>query len=487
MEKALIAIVGFTHFLLGLTTLSAQEMGSADDPEIRINDFLSGGIANGFSGAILVARDGKIVINKGYGMADKARSIPNTPTTVFDVGSVTKQFTATAVLKLSQSGKLKVTDSLSTFFDDVPNDKADITVHQLLTHSAGLTDTIGRDFDQISTELYFSTLFATELIHSPGSRYSYSNAGYSVLARIIELVSDQEYEQFLNENLFDPAGMTHTGYLIPDWTEDSLARGYARSTFDRGSMVTRYQEDRKVSWNLKGNGGINSTHEDMHKWYVALKQNEFFTRSKFEEMTKPHIERTSDLGYSHYGYGWGIEFSDGRTRKIAHNGSNGLFSHSFIWSLEEDVAIIYSTNAGSVAVERLGHEVDKTISNVEYLAKPIKKDIYLFVLDFVETNSPVQSDELFAMIKENYFSDFQNSDVLNKLGYDILEIGNNVEWAIELFKLNVRLFENEANVWDSLGDGYLANDQSKEAIESFARAVELGSEGTQEKLEELLK
>ena len=122
------------------------------------------------------------------------------------------------------------------FFKDIPSDKKKITIHQLLTHSAGLLDVIGEDdFDHIPTEEFFKRLFNTQLLHKPGTKYLYSNAGYtSILARIIELESGNDYESFLNQHLFEPAGMKHTGYLKPEWDNKLIATGYARSVIEVG-------------------------------------------------------------------------------------------------------------------------------------------------------------------------------------------------------------------------------------------------------------
>jgi len=110
----------------------------------RVDNFLT---AADLKGGVLIAKDGKVILNKGYGWADEGRKIPNTNKTIFDIGSITKQFTGAAILKLEEQGKLKTTDSITKFFKDVPADKADITLHHLLTHSAGLIDVLGGGYD----------------------------------------------------------------------------------------------------------------------------------------------------------------------------------------------------------------------------------------------------------------------------------------------------------------------------------------------------
>ena len=453
--------------------VSCTQSGESDAlPAKRIDTWLSNGVANGFSGAVLVHRKGRFVLNKGYGLADKDKAIPNTAETVFDIGSNTKQFTAAAILKLVQSGELRVEDSLSTFFEDLPADKKAITVHQLLTHSAGFTESIGSDFDAISREQFLREVFTSTLQFQPGSQYAYSNVGYSILARIIELVSGHEYEAFLHEHLFVPAGMEQTGYLLPVWKEKNLARGYARNVVDTGPMVTRYREDGGVTWHLKGNGGINSTQEDMYRWLKALKAQEILPAAMFEIFTTAHIETRN--GSSHYGYGWSITKSDRNTKRISHNGSNGRFFHSIIWLPEDDVMIIYATNADSPPVERVAYAVERMIFDKDHRADPIEKNPYFLVFEFVNLNGPDQASQLLSLIRTERKATIEPG-VLNGIGFMLIE-DERLEWAVALFELNTQLFPEDGNLWDSLGEGYLAAGRKADAVRSYERALALGPE-----------
>ena len=438
----------------------------------RIDTWLSDGVANGFSGAVLVQRKGRFILDKGYGLADKDKAIPNTSETIFDIGSNTKQFTAAAILKLVQSGEVRLEDPLSTFFEGLPADKKAITVHQLLTHSAGFTESIGRDFDAISREQFFREVFTSTLQFQPGSQYAYSNVGYSILARIIELVSGHEYEAFLHKHLFEPAGMEQTGYLLPEWNEKNLARGYARNVVDTGPMVTRYREDGGVTWHLKGNGGINSTQEDMYRWLKALKAHNILPAALFEIYTTAHIGSKSSS--FHYGYGWVITKSDRNTKRIAHNGSNGSFFHSITWLPEDDVMIIYATNADSPSVERVANTVERMIFDKEHRADPIQKNPYFLVFEFVNLNGPDQANRLLSLIRTEHKAEFEPG-VLNRIGFMLIE-RERLEWAVALFELNIQLFPDDGNLWDSLGEGYLAGGRKEEAVQSYERALALGPE-----------
>ncbi len=487
MKKIHLVLSTITILILGIVTSNAQEELNSKNTFTKIDNYLSNGSANGFSGAILVSKEGELIINKGYGFAIKDSKTLNNPNTIFDIGSNTKQFTSAAILKLVEQNKLKLTDSLSTFFKNLPIEKQSITIHQLLTHTAGFLDSLGRDFSEISQKNFFEKLFASNLLSEPGEKYSYSNTGYSILGRIIELASSQSYEAFLIEHLFKPAGMLQTGYLLPKWDTKQLSHGYNRNIIETESTITRYQEAGDVNWHLKGNGGINATQNDMLLWYKALKTNIILTPESFKKLTTPYPYTSSPKSTSSYGYGWGIKNSKANTKRISHNGSNGAFSHSLIWYPEEDIFIVYATNANSSKVEWLAYVVAKIILDEGYSPKPIKDNIYSFMMNYIKQHSSDKSNELLILLQENYADDIKNSEAINIFGNILLKSKENLEWAIALFKINVQRHLDDGNLWDSLGDGYKANDLKEDAIKSYQKAIELGYKGSQKKLTELIK
>lgn len=463
-------------------SLNAQQEYQSAILYNKINTYLTNGSNNGFSGAILVIQNDDIIINKGYGFANKDTQTRNNPNTIFDIGSNTKQFTSTAILKLVELGKLKLDDSLGKFFKDVPIKKQKITIHQLLTHTAGFSESIGRDFDKISQEEFFNQLFSSKLLSDPGEKYSYSNTGYSILARIIELVSNQTYEAFLKEYLFTPAGMQQTGYLLPKWNIEQLSRGYNRNVLETDPPVTRYKETKEVYWHLKGNGGINSTQNDMLLWYKALKSNIILTEASLKKLITPHVLAPS--GRYSYGYGWGIKNTEDNRFRISHNGSNGTFAHSILWYPKEDIYIVYATNANSSKVEYIAYTIAKIILDENYTPKPIQDNVYSYTMNYIKKHTTDTSSNLITLLKENYADDF-NSGVLNRVGNLLLRLNENLNWSLELFKINVQLYPDDGNLWDSLGYGYLANNLKKEAIKSFEKAIVLGYKDAQQKLDEL--
>src|SRR5262245_24541387 len=227
-------------FFVFVTDVNASDQPAIADGTVRgelarrLDDRMKELEAGGFSGVLLVAKDGGVILANGYGMADREKKIPATADTVICTGSLTKQFTGAAILKLESQGKLNVTDPITRYFQDVPEDKTGITLHHLLTHTAGFAGELGEDYQKIGRDEFVRLALNSKLRNRPGERYRYSNVGYSLLGAVIEGVTGKSYERYVRDQLFVPAGMTKTGYLLPRWAPAELARGYQRDGKDRG-------------------------------------------------------------------------------------------------------------------------------------------------------------------------------------------------------------------------------------------------------------
>jgi CubicO group peptidase (beta-lactamase class C family) len=256
--------------LLGFLLLAAPGCAQQQDPAAaRVDSILRAAEKSGFSGAVLVARDGNVVFERGYGMADRARRIKFGPNTVVQIGSNTKDFTAVALLQIVQSGNLRLTDSLPRFFKNVPADKRGITIGQLLEHRSGMPGSIGPDFEPLNREQLIARAMSTPLRFKPGTSQEYSNTGYSLLAAVIEVTSGLTYDQWVHDFILAPTGLTRTGFLLPRFAARDLAHGY-RDGEDRGTMLSRPHASDGPYWNLRGNGGMLSTVGEMLKFYRVL-------------------------------------------------------------------------------------------------------------------------------------------------------------------------------------------------------------------------
>ena len=316
---------------------------AADDPAAeKVARFLDDTLPRGASGSLVAARDGEMVHCGGFGMADREARVAAGCDTVYDVMSMTKQFTAAAILKLEMMGKLAVSDPIGKHIGPVPADKRGITLHHLLTHTSGLVDVLGGDYERQTRAGMLAAALESELQASPGTEYAYSNAGYSVLAAIVEKVSGMGYEQFLAQHLFAPAGMTETGYVLPGWEPDQVAVEYGPEGGPQGRPFDQAWASDGPYWNLRGNGGLLSTARDMFRWQRALDGNEVLDQRAKHKLFKPHVLEEPG-GDSYYGYGWVIlRAHDGRV--AWHNGGNDWSYGELTRLLDEGAMVFWITN-----------------------------------------------------------------------------------------------------------------------------------------------
>lgn len=295
----------------------------------------------GFSGVVLVARGDKPVFAEGFGLADRERGTRWTPATVSDIGSITKQFTGAAILKLEEDGRLSVTDPIGKYFPGVPEDKTAITLHHLLTHSSGLSDPGAYDdWTKVDTDTYLRSVLSQTLRFKPGDSFSYANANFSLLGIIIERLSGKSYESFVRERLFLPANMSDTGYLLPRWGDGRMAQGYRDGKL-WGTTLGRPMASDGPYWALRANGGIHSTANDMLRWARALLSGRVLSPASMKKYWGPHVRQGGD---SSYGYGWSIDTMPGGTRVVTHNGGNGIFFADMAIVPDADVVVFLMTN-----------------------------------------------------------------------------------------------------------------------------------------------
>ena len=363
----------------------------------------------GYSGALLVAKEGEVIFSRGYGLANRTEQTPVTPETIFTTGSVTKQFTAAAILKLEMQGKLNVQEPITKYFKNVPEDKKEITLHHLLTHSAGLKSALGSDFAEISRDEYIELAMKTPLNRPPGETYEYSNVGFSLLAAIVEQVSGQSYDAFLQEHLFNPAGMENTGYPKSNWNPKKLAHGY-QGDKDWGTFLEHKMAEDGPYWHLRGNGGVHSTTGDMYKWHLALQEDKILSKEAKEKMYTPHIREGESPSY--YGYGWSV--MDTRNGKlITHNGGNPYFAADFLRYVDRDVTIYITSNSAEQRAFRISRTIAKIAFGEDYTLPPLKvetlseadlqkTEMGRHALAFLELLGAKDDDSARNLIKEHY-------------------------------------------------------------------------------------
>jgi CubicO group peptidase (beta-lactamase class C family) len=340
---------------------AAQELAAvAGDPlGAALDGFMSRLAAYGYSGSVLVAKGGRIILHEGYGLADRAARRPYTPETLFDIASIAKQFTAAAILKLEMEGKLKVEDPLGKFFPGAPPEKAAITLHQILTHTSGLRDTFADEYDPITRDELMRRVFSSQLLGRPGRRYRYSNGGYSVLAAVVEVASGESYDEYLRGRLFEPAGMRHTGFRISPADRARLAHGYGAGG-DWGTPLDHPWAADGPYWELRGNGGILSTTGDLYRWHLALQGDRVLSAPERAKYVTPYVSE-GRFAHTDYAYGWSIGKSPTGKTEISHIGGNGYFESDFRRYVGDDAVIILSGNSIDFSALAIGDHLENRL------------------------------------------------------------------------------------------------------------------------------
>jgi CubicO group peptidase (beta-lactamase class C family) len=281
--------------------------------------------AGKFSGAVLLAQNEDILLKEAFGLADRSSGIPNQVDTRFNLGSINKMFTAIAILQLVEQGRLSVDNTIAEILPDYPNPEVarQVTVHQLLTHTAGMGDCFTGEFfttsrDQLKTVGGYLPLFADKpLQFQPGSQYSYSNEGFIVLGLIIEKISGESYFDYVQAHIYSPSGMVNTGEYELDTIIPNLAIGY--STLDAEGNDTGVLVDNTSLMPIKGTpaGGGYSTVEDLRSFWQALMSFQLLNPQSTEILLKGKVEIRENIQYA---YGFLDKLIQGE-RVVGHGGN----------------------------------------------------------------------------------------------------------------------------------------------------------------------
>ena len=317
MTVVLACIIGAVAFLSTPAGVVADELDRN----------LTEQVEQGFNGVVLVFSDGEVLLHKGYGWTDNSRKHPITTDTVFNIASVSKQFTASAILTLEEDGLLSMQDPIDKYFAKVPSDKQGITLHQLASHTSGL----GQNYAARATkkrDKAIKAILSVKLSVDPGTEFRYSNDNYTLLAAIVEIVSGRTFEDYLEKELLTPAGLDQTHF----W-------GYFEDLDPRTTAQKTYEAGRGPNWGRRGGTGMFSTAGDLFAWYRALLDESTLSAGIRERLMGTYV--TARSGKLDVGYGWFEERSERDTRVVWTGGSED-FGHEVILRalVDEDLVIV---------------------------------------------------------------------------------------------------------------------------------------------------
>lgn len=302
----------------------------------KVDQYMSRMAAFGLSGSLLVAKNGEIVVMKGYGLANDEGQVPVSADMPFIIASLSKQFTAAAILKLEMQGKLRASDTVGRFFPWAPADKQGITIHQLLTHTAGLRYLDESMFRQENRDEAMTRILSAPLEGTPGTAFAYSNPGYSLLAGIIERASGVSFEQYLRTNIFDPAGMTNTGFMgDKGYAKLNQLHSYSGMKDEGPTSGFPYGSD------MAGAGSIYSTASDLYKWENALAGEKILSSTARAQFFKAHVPVQGPMSYA---YGWNTTQTIRGTRLVFHAGDLGGYNMEYRRYLDENLVLIFLSN-----------------------------------------------------------------------------------------------------------------------------------------------
>lgn len=327
--------------------------------------------------AVMILKADKVIYQNSLGIANMENSTHIDENTFFNIASVSKQFSAVAIMKLAQEGKLSLDDSVKKYF---PHFKADfydiITLRHLLSHTSGIPDARprhDRDFVLYATDTasyaYMEDL--DQLVFSPGSHYQYVNPTFQLMYTIIEKVSGRQFDEYMREEIFKPAGMMEATYFEADKVIPRMSHGYLK---DREDVWREYDYGEETFFATKADGGIYASVVEFAKWENALKNNLIINSDYLEEAYTPQIDISEssyssyqNRPYTSYGYGWFIEENPDYPKKVYHTGDNGGFQIYAGKFPSKDVTVLIFENRNDHDRWDTVTKVDKILKNNELL------------------------------------------------------------------------------------------------------------------------
>jgi CubicO group peptidase (beta-lactamase class C family) len=312
----------------------------------RLERVLQTEARRGFTGQVLVARGEHVLLLRAAGTREPGGQEPVTIDGVIPLASVTKPFTASAVLALAADGRLSLDDPIGRHLPQLSPPWSEVPVADFLTHTAGLpAELVNRAwpghpiFEPVGREEFLASLAQFPPDHPPGAGFNYSNVGYLVLGALIETVSGESWGSFLHGRLLAPAGIDQVGFLIPAWGAGRPVHGRVAGE-DRGSYFDQPRLEDGLGWRIRAAGDLQATPAGVLAWWLSIRRDEWLPPAAMAEWTTPRVREPDG---SEYGYG--LNFRRSRAgRIIGHTGSDGVFTSDWSWLADHDL-LIYVASA----------------------------------------------------------------------------------------------------------------------------------------------
>lgn len=428
----------------------------------------------GFTGSVMIANGESILVKSSYGDADVEWGVPNSPTTRYRIGSLTKPMTATLIMTLVEDGTLSLDKTLGEYVPDIygDTDATEITVEQLLSHRSGIAD-LPRDtrgpWYQTTARLHFETKdlarewIKPDLIEKPGEKFRYNNAGFVLLGLIVEEVTGRSYAENLQERVFDPAEMMSSGVFTRDDLVPNIARGYERPS--TGGLQHATTIDPSI---FAAAADVYSSVGDLHKFDRALHSNTIISEeSRVLMMSKKSVVP--------YGFGWGIDdisFDGNENLKMPfHSGSIPGYQSYYLRSEDNEgfVFVTSNTNQGSLIVEMAKDSMQVLNGKPITLAK---RSLDELLMPIVESKGEQAAINAYTELGDKVSEYTLDEAYLNSLGYKHLRL-KNTDLALFIFEENVDRNPNAANPYDSLAETYRGLGRVEDAIKNYEKALAL--------------
>ncbi|KAF2333535.1 serine hydrolase domain-containing protein [Flavobacterium ginsenosidimutans] len=422
---------------------------------------------------IAVVQSGKIALNKSYGVANIQDNIPVDSQTIFAINSCTKVFTSVAIMQLAEDGKIELSDPVSKYLDGLPPSWASVTIKQLLTHCSGLPDLLklldpytGGLAALKNEEAIWEKLKSIPLEFQPGERFSYNQTNAYLLGKIIDKFREKPFAEVFSEKQFEPAGMGSTIFgdsrdVIPHFAPTYFYRtALDGQKYMEQKMVNNYYE---FPYFRRTAAGLNSTAKDIAQWVIALQSGKLLkSKATIETMWSP-IQFNNGQN-TPWALGWGLAKFRKHHRAIGMSGGGRA---AFLIYPDDDLAVIVLTNLGGGSPEDYLEELAAC-----YIPDILNAD----PLTFLRINlRKTGFDRAIKVVKEQIKKDpyFKpNEFELNEWAYRMMQKGE-IKNALQIFKLNVFLFPNSWNAYDSYGEALLKDNSKEEAIRMYKKSIEL--------------